>query len=482
MSTYPKRLIEVDLPIKKISAHARPEKTTVHGNISTLHIWWARRPHAACRAVLCSAFWPDPADPACPEAFRIEASRLIGRFAELAASDKSVAAKCSKEAWIKWQAMAKKGGLDAKKEAHWNILRFALLDFIADFANWNNQTSQEYLQTARGITEAAHRALGGQPGTTPLVVDPFAGGGSIPLEALRLGMDAFAGDLNPLAVLLNKVALEFIPKYGSSLAGRVKALADSVKEDAARRLVAYYPVDPDGCIPLTYLWARTIKCEGPGCGYTAPLIRTLRLGDHIGLRLTSEKSSKKFRVSVIHGDVEDRPTVKGGSVSCPAPGCNFTTPAKAVRKQLIDKKGGAKDAQLLAVLVERDGSRLFRSPTDLDEAAVDKAAQAMLRDLPAARINPIRPHKNTRGVSAVTRIGIARFADPYSSRQLLAVQGFADAIKRAVGAHAANDLARAALCVIGLSFGRLLHQNCSSSRWLNKRATVAGALESKLSR
>jgi putative DNA methylase len=73
MITYPKRLIEVDLPIKRISEHARPEKTTVHGNISTLHIWWARRPHAACRAVLCSALWPDPVDPKCPQYFRVEA-------------------------------------------------------------------------------------------------------------------------------------------------------------------------------------------------------------------------------------------------------------------------------------------------------------------------------------------------------------------------------------------------------------------------
>ncbi len=80
--SYPKRLIEVDLPIKRISAHARREKSIRHGHISTLHIWWARRPLAACRAVICASLWPDPADEYCPQAFRDAAARLISAFAE----------------------------------------------------------------------------------------------------------------------------------------------------------------------------------------------------------------------------------------------------------------------------------------------------------------------------------------------------------------------------------------------------------------
>lgn len=84
MSAYPKRLIEVDLPIKRISAHARREKSIRHGHISTLHIWWARRPLAACRAVICAALWPDPADPLCPQSFREKAVQLINNFAKQA--------------------------------------------------------------------------------------------------------------------------------------------------------------------------------------------------------------------------------------------------------------------------------------------------------------------------------------------------------------------------------------------------------------
>src|SRR3954470_15712584 len=86
--TYPKRLIEVDLPIARISAHARREKSIRHGHISTLHIWWARRPLAACRAVICAALWPDPADAHCPPTFRDAAAQQLTAFAQRVFPDK----------------------------------------------------------------------------------------------------------------------------------------------------------------------------------------------------------------------------------------------------------------------------------------------------------------------------------------------------------------------------------------------------------
>src|SRR5262245_31029715 len=150
--SHPKRLIEVDLPIRRISAHARREKSIRHGHISTLHIWWARRPLAACRAVLCAALWPDPADPLCPQAFRDAASRVITEFARKASGQGKIgtpnlSATCSEESLRRWEVLSKPGQrLDAKDEAHLNILRFALLDFIADFADWDNSTVPEYLE------------------------------------------------------------------------------------------------------------------------------------------------------------------------------------------------------------------------------------------------------------------------------------------------------------------------------------------------
>ena len=190
---YPKRLIEVDLPIKRISAHARREKSIRHGHISTLHIWWARRPLAACRAVLCASLWPDPDDDLCPDSFREKARELMQQWADRHLK------LLSSESMSRFVAIQKdKTRLKDKVE-----LRKALLDFIADFANWDASTVPVFLDTARALTQAAHESLGGLPDTRPLVVDPFAGGGAIPLEALRVGADAFASDLNPVAVLLN---------------------------------------------------------------------------------------------------------------------------------------------------------------------------------------------------------------------------------------------------------------------------------------
>src|SRR5882724_11812333 len=234
---YPKRLIEVDLPIKRISEHARREKSIRHGHISTLHIWWARRPLAACRAVICAALWPDPVDPLCPPAFRAAAVAAVTAFAGRVNPEKITAEKeqlqetLSVESRGRWESIAAGTlALDPNQPTDWGILRLCLLDFIADFTNWDNSTVPAYLETSRALTQAAHEALGGEPGTRPLVVDPFAGGGSIPLEALRVGADAFASDLNPVAVLLNKVVLEYIPKYGQRLAEHVRRWSEWIKD------------------------------------------------------------------------------------------------------------------------------------------------------------------------------------------------------------------------------------------------------------
>ena len=171
---YPKRLIEVDLPIRRISAHSRREKSIRHGHISTLHIWWARRPLAACRAVICAALWPDPGSEGCPAEFMRRA-----RSEMLAWTPHERQKLLSAESRKRFEAARKNAALFDDPIQ----LRGALLDFIADFANWDNSTAREYLDSSCALTHAAHEALGGATGTRPLVVDPFAGGGSIPLES-----------------------------------------------------------------------------------------------------------------------------------------------------------------------------------------------------------------------------------------------------------------------------------------------------------
>ena len=208
--------------------------------------------------MICAALWPDPADEHCPQAFRDAAALALCDFAEQVRTDETLAGLC-RESWSRWLRTTS-ATMRGDNPAAWGDMRYALLDFIADFANWDASTVPAFLETARALTQAAHEALGGAPGTRPLVVDPFAGGGSIPLEALRVGADAFASDLNPVAVLLNKVVLEYIPKYGNAeirmrnaegaevtfhgLAEAVRYWGDWIKRQAEEELARVLPQRP----------------------------------------------------------------------------------------------------------------------------------------------------------------------------------------------------------------------------------------------
>jgi len=204
-----KRLIEVDFPLAKVSYFAAKEKSIRHGHPSTLHLWWARRPLASCRAVLLGLLLPDPEDPHCPPEFIDKAYELLGEVPG-AAKDFSQG------------------------------LRKALLNFIGEFANWDLSGDDLWLSTARGLVRAAH------PEETPLVVDPFAGGGSIPLEALRLGCEAFASDLNPVACLILKVLLEDIPRHGAKLAQELREVGDSDERGGGAGTGGVLPPGPAG--------------------------------------------------------------------------------------------------------------------------------------------------------------------------------------------------------------------------------------------
>jgi len=242
-----KRLAEVDFPIAVVSRHSAREKSIRHGHPSTLHLWWARRPLAACRAMLMALLLPDPCDAKCPEEFRTKARELLLKMPG-------------------WNSPRMNQQVESDVG-----LRKAILTFIGDFANWDNAANTEYLAAARGLVKAAH------PEETPLVVDPFAGGGSIPLEALRIGCEAFASDLNPVACLILKVMLEDIPRHGPELAEELRRVGKEIKEKAGEELAEFYPKDQDGATPIAYLWARTVKCESPNCGAEIPLMRSFWL-------------------------------------------------------------------------------------------------------------------------------------------------------------------------------------------------------------
>lgn len=473
MTQYPKRLIEVDLPIKRISAHARKEKSIRHGHISTLHIWWARRPLAACRAVICAALWPDPADALCPEAFRTKARELMLAWATQHLPN--VKETVSEESARRLLAIQKNpSNLNDDAE-----LRSTLLDFIADFANWDSSTIPEFLATSRALTQSAHEALGGEPGSRPLVVDPFAGGGSIPLETLRVGGDAFASDLNPIPVLLNKIIVEYIPKYGQRLVEQVRKWGEVVQKQAEKELEEFYPKDPDGSTPIAYLWARTINCEGPGCGAQIPLLRTLILAKRsssarLDFVIDQDQRTIGFKMGGAGGSSAG--TVKGGGATCPA--CHYTTAPSNVRKQLAEHHGGATTARLYAVVTTRaeKSGRTYRLPTRSDIRAINHARDRLATlvehssDLiPSEALAPERPSPNSRGLSPVARIGVRTFADLFSPRPTLALLTYGRLVREAMKAEGSADaeFGGAVAACLALAVDKQADFNSSLSRWAN---------------
>lgn len=463
VSRYPKRLIEVDLPIRKISQHARREKQIRHGHISTLHLWWARRPLGACRAVLLAAALPDPLDDLCPSQFTADASAALRELRDRVGG-----------AEMDW--------------AEPKAVREALLEFIADFANWDLALSSDYVDTARKLTACAHRALTGLTESRILVADPFAGGGAIPLEALRLGMDAFASDLNPIAVLLNRIVLEYLPEFGSRLTDEVRTWGAWLKTRVADQLAPFYPSGGDAT-PIGYLWARTISCEGPGCGVEVPLIRSTWLankgGRRTAMRLTPSSDGKRIDVDIVVGSTSSgltgEGTIRKGSATCPL--CKYTTPNSRVRSQLADRRGGTRDSRLLAIVVTAvgDKGRQYRLPTSADLAALDAAKTALeeleasgdwpsgIAAIPDEPIPRERPSPNARGLSAVTRMGMQTFGDLVTARQGLSLLTLIAAVRsmptriEASGVPAA--LAKAVATCLGLLVSKQVDRGCSLCRW-----------------
>ena len=453
---YPRRIIEVDLPIKEISAHARYENSLRHGRISNLHLWWARRPTVACRAVTLAALWPDPVDPTCPARFRSEAAQAMKEFRD------------------------RRGGppRDWSDPAE---LRGALLHFVSEFSTWANSTDAHFIAMAQRLVRVAHESLGGAVGTRPQVVDPFAGGGSIPLESLRVGADVFASDSNPVAVVLNKVVLEYVPRHGHRLAEEVRRWGAWVQKAAEEQLADFYPPDTDGSTPMAYLWARTIRCEGPGCGAEVPLIRSLWLAKKksrlIGLRLLADVDRKRVAFDIV--DLKNEriggPIVRAGSATCPMPACSFTTPLKAVREQLKKREGGTRDARLLCVVTVHSGrgGREYRLPMDRDFKALERASRELAKrrahhegDLDLVPNEAISTNELRR--ISPPLYGMSTWGHLFSDRQALALSTIARLIREAhdrAQAELGPELADAVGTCLSLSLCRLADLSNSLTTW-----------------
>jgi hypothetical protein len=394
--------------------------------------------------MLLALLMPDPADAHCPDDFKKRACNILPHV----------------------QGQPRQTDL---------ALRAELLRFIADFSKPANSSKRVYLDAARGLVRAAH---GDEP---PLVVDSFAGGGSIPMEALRLGCDAFASDLNPVASLTLKALLEDIPRSGSKLAEELQRVGAAACTAAEEELRQFYPPASNGERPIVYLWARTIVCDH--CGAEIPLVRSFWLSKKANrkrtLRYHVVKSGKKtanieFEVFTPKDDSDVLPgTVSRAKATCLC--CHLVTAPERVRLQLVTQHGGASpgfDAQgrrtggarLLAIVIKRDGAsgREYRIPTDTDYKGVWQAQKRLLElggredgesTIPTEDLS----YDEIRRIS-VPLYGATKWHHLFTRRQCLAIVAYQRAAK-------ALEMSLACRRLLALALDRLVMVLSAHCRW-----------------
>ena len=409
MTVSKKKLIEVALPLEEINRQSSREKSIRKGHPSTLHLWWARRPLATARAVLFSQLVDDPS---ARYGDFLEAARAAGE------SDPEAAAR-------------------ARVEAE----RRRLFTLITRMVNWDNIGDEHLL---REVREEIRRSTGDDP---PAVLDPFAGGGSIPLEAQRLGLEAHASDLNPVAVLINKALIEIPPRFAGrppvfpdaddgtrtwpgahGLAEDVRRYGEWMREEALRRIGHLYPKAqlPDGgeATVIAWIWARTVTCPNPACGIEMPLVRSWWLGKKKGKEayIVPTVVGDHIEYSIGH-DPKDAPTkdndgtVDRNGAHCLA--CGTHVNFGYVR---TEAQNGNMGSNLIAIVGEGERSRIYLPPDEMHVAAPLRAtfSDAPMGDLPESALG-----------FRVQAYGMLRYSDLFSKRQLAALTTFSDLVGEA---------------------------------------------------
>jgi putative DNA methylase len=411
---YRKKMIEVAIPLDAINKQSAREKSIRHGHPSTLHLWWARRPLAACRAVLFTSLIDDPEQEGVPQA-------LLDAIDALPTPLDAIEADTP-------------GELRRKK----------LFAFIGELVKWENTTNETVIGKARELILAA------TDGNPPPVLDPFCGGGSIPLEAQRLGLKAYASDLNPVAVLITKALIEIPPKFAgrppvnpedrrkmgagvawkgaAGLAADVRYYGKWMWDRAWERIGHLYPKGPNGETVIAWLWARTVKCPNPACGGQMPLVRSFWLSTKKGKEAWVEpivdKAAKTVRFEARTSGRRDDGMIRIGTKN--ARGAKFTCPicGQPADDQHIKDEGmaGRMGRQLMAVVAEGARQRVYLSPSTVDDPGDPQLPD--LRGLDAEIAD------DPRNIWC-KQYGLFRFADLFTPRQLVALTTFSDLVGEA---------------------------------------------------
>jgi putative DNA methylase len=423
-----RKLIEVGIPLDVISAEAAREKSIRHGHPSTLHLWWARRPLAACRAVLFAQLVDDPS--AHPDRFDSEAKQDAER-----------------------------------KELH---------RLISELVKWENIHNEDVLSAARKkIKESCD-------GSPPPILDPFAGGGSIPLEAQRLGLDACARDLNPVAVLINKALIEIPAMWAdrppvfpgaaeeamswpraTGLAEDVQRYGRWMRDEAERRIGKHYPkvtVDGTEAPVIAWIWARTITCRNPRCRRAMPLVGSFWLGRKPGkeryIHPVAEDGHVRYEIRGPRGLPRDG-TASGDGAICLL--CDTPVESDFVKNEGRAHRMGA---QLMVIVAQGHRRRHYLPPNAFHESA---AVLPRPGGLPEGELE-----KDTRNLWCA-EYGLTAFTDLFTSRQLTALVTFSDLVResreRVISDGATAEYADAVATYLALAVSRVADRNSSICTW-----------------
>lgn len=420
--SMPKKLIEVALPLEAINAEAAREKSIRHGHPSTLHLWWARRPLAAARAVIWSSLVDDPS--AHPELYPTEEAQ--------------------------------------------NAERQRLFGILEKLVKWENSNDPEVLAAAKA---EILRSTNNNP---PALLDPFAGGGAIPLEAQRLGLEAHAHDLNPVAVMINKAMIEIPPRFAGQvpvnpdsrtrldgaagwqaaqgLAADVQYYGEWMKREAFRRIGHLYPkvkvpheLGGGEATVIAWIWARTVKCPNPACGCEMPLASTFVLskkkGKEAWIQLSKNGSQLNFQVQYGKYDKSlENGTKKGKKALFCCPICGDGL----VNGDYADKEAnaGRMSAVLMAVVAEGVHGRIYLSP---DEVEMPSMMTNIETSYASEDIESQVSHAECRGTFASNaqgrRYGFYEFKDYFTHRQLTALTTFSSLVAEAQAKAEADAVA-----------------------------------------
>ena len=415
-----RRLIEEKLPLKEVNKESAREKSLRHSHISTMHLWWARRPLAMSRAVVFGTLFPDPGDKA------------------------------------------------KRKE---------ILDLIARAAPFEAKRNASAIERLRQLLADAY------PDGPPKVLDCFAGGGAIPLEALRLGCDVTAVDLNPVAHLIEKCVLEYPQRFGqpnergeNPLAEDFVKWADWVQKRVEPKLEEVFPADEKGRRPAVYFWARTMRCPNPGCQAEIPLLSSFWLANSTRRRAWVKVAGQpgKIDLSIEKGRPQDPTnlvdgTVKASSVTCP--GCTASMLARDVREYA--KKTGFGHG-LYAVLDVDGGSRTYRPPRADEIDGAERSATALLDQFDEAPdgTSALPDEAVTKSQFRILRslvYGIDTFRGLFNDRQLYVLGSLSVTVRAAYDKMLTEgmkpDRAVAITTYLGFMVDKIADYNSSFTSW-----------------